>query len=174
MSEQEQQEQVTVEKSEGPVQLPSDHPLVKTLAAQKEQIRELKDKASRLDEIEESQRTDLERAIARAEAAEKWKQEREARDAAAELAAQVAKDKGVPVSALRGSTKEELEAHADELLALIPERPKVATDASGGDRGEDIDGPKQITSVEELKTMTPEQINAARAAGQLDQLLGKN
>ena len=52
-------------------QLPADHPLVKTLAAQKAAIRELKAKASRLDEIEEAQKTETERnadRIAKAEA----------------------------------------------------------------------------------------------------------
>lgn len=141
MSEQEVEPQVEVEKTE-PVKLPDDHPLVKTLAAQKKQISELKEKATRLDEIEEAQRTDLEKALARAEAAEKWKQEREARDAAAELAAEVARDKGITdPSLLAGhSTRESMEAFADKLLAVMPERPKVATDASGGDRGDDIEG----------------------------------
>lgn len=37
----------------------------------------------------------------------------------AQLRSDVAKEKGVPVAALRGSTKEELEAHADELKPLI-------------------------------------------------------
>lgn len=35
------------------------------------------------------------------------------------LVSDVAKDKGVPASALRGSTREELEAHADELAKLL-------------------------------------------------------
>lgn len=138
MSDQVEQDEATVETTE-PVELPSDHPLVRTLAAQKAQIKELKAKAARLDELEEAQKSELEKAIARAEAAEKWKAEREARDAAAEMAAEVAKEKGVPVSALRGSTREELEAHADELLALMPDKPKAATDSSGGDRGDDIE-----------------------------------
>lgn len=53
-------------------QLPADHPLVKTLAAQKQQIRELKAKASRLDEIEEAQKTEAEKMadrLAKADAA---------------------------------------------------------------------------------------------------------
>lgn len=44
----------------------------------------------------------------------------------AELVSAVAKDKGVPASALRGSTREELEAHADTLAELIkPSAPVV-------------------------------------------------
>ena len=46
-------------------QLPDDHPLVKTLAAQKATIRELKAKASRLDEIEESQKSEAEKVADR-------------------------------------------------------------------------------------------------------------
>lgn len=55
-----------------PNELPDDHPLVKTLAAQKAAIKELKAKASRLDEIEEAQKSESEKAadrIAKAEAA---------------------------------------------------------------------------------------------------------
>jgi len=54
-----------------PEQLPDDHPLVKTLAAQKATIKELKAKSARLDELEEAQKTDAEKAadrIAKAEA----------------------------------------------------------------------------------------------------------
>ena len=46
-------------------QLPDDHPLVKTLAAQKNVIKELKAKASRLDEIEESQKSEAEKVADR-------------------------------------------------------------------------------------------------------------
>jgi hypothetical protein len=47
------------------LQLPDDHPLVKTLAAQKAAIRELKSKASRLDEIEEAQKSEAEKVADR-------------------------------------------------------------------------------------------------------------
>ncbi|WP_138443526.1 hypothetical protein [Sinomonas susongensis] len=43
----------------------------------------------------------------------------EAEKAQAKLVADVAKAKGVPASALRGTTKEELEAHADALAELL-------------------------------------------------------
>lgn len=93
------------------------------------------------------EKTKIDEAIARAEAAEAniatVEQEREAANARAAEAeeranglqgqvqtfesekqlnqwrADVAKEKGVPAAALRGSTKEELEAHADELKPLI-------------------------------------------------------
>lgn len=52
-------------------ELPADHPLVKTLALQKAEIKDLKGKAARLSEIEEAQKTDAEKTadrIAKAEA----------------------------------------------------------------------------------------------------------
>ena len=54
-----------------PAKLPDDHPLVKTLAEQKKTIRDLKSRTARLDEIEESQKTEAEKnadRIAKAEA----------------------------------------------------------------------------------------------------------
>lgn len=53
-----------------PTQLPDDHPLVKTLAAQKDEIKVLKEKATRLDQIEQANRTDAEKAADRIAAAE--------------------------------------------------------------------------------------------------------
>lgn len=42
--------------------LPEDHPLVKALAAQKDEIKALKDKARRLDALEDAQKSEAERA----------------------------------------------------------------------------------------------------------------
>lgn len=60
-----------VSETPAPEQLPTDHPLVKTLAEQKKLIKDLKGKASRLDEIEDAQQTETEKTaerIAKAEA----------------------------------------------------------------------------------------------------------
>lgn len=95
------------------------------------------EKAKKFDELEEANKTEQEKLLARAEAAEKLIAEREAKDAAAATAAEVAKAKGVPASALRGSTREELEAHADELLELMPKKP-AAPSADGQGDGEQI------------------------------------
>ena len=96
----------------------------KALAAK---VAELKKKADLYDEQTEAGRSDLEKALARAEKAEKGLAD--ARQALAEkdrmvLAAQVAAAKGVPADRIRGDSREEMEADADELLALI--RPTVA------------------------------------------------
>jgi phage-related tail protein len=61
----------TESETPSPEQLPTDHPLVKTLAEQKKAIKDLKAKASRLDAIEEAQKSEAEKAadrIAKAEA----------------------------------------------------------------------------------------------------------
>ncbi|MCW4458180.1 hypothetical protein [Microbacterium sp. MPKO10] len=70
------------------------------------------DAAKRLAEIEESQKTEAERAAERLAAAEKRAAELEAKATRAEVAAA----KGVPTDLLKGSTKEELEKYADELI----------------------------------------------------------
>lgn len=53
-----------------PNELPADHPLVKTLSAQKATIKELKAKAARLDEIEEATKSEAEKAADRISKAE--------------------------------------------------------------------------------------------------------
>jgi hypothetical protein len=98
-------------------------------------VPDLRKKADEYDKLVESQKTEQERILARAEAAEAKAAALEAAEQArvekAQLAQQVAdwktkiaadpKFAGVPASALRGSTEEELREHAAELKALIPE-----------------------------------------------------
>lgn len=75
--------------------------------------------AEKLAEIEEASKTETQKAIERAEKAEKALAERDAKSALAAARDEVAAATGVPAAALRGSTKEELEAHAAELAPLI-------------------------------------------------------
>lgn len=78
--------QVAETATETPQQLPDDHPLVKTLAAQKEQIRELKERTQQLDELEQANLTEQEKAEARVKAAEERAAELEIRNNIAEVA----------------------------------------------------------------------------------------
>lgn len=78
--------QVAETATEIPQQLPDDHPLVKTLAAQKQQIKELKEQNQRVDELEQAQLTEQEKAEARVKAAEERAAELEARNNIAEVA----------------------------------------------------------------------------------------
>lgn len=61
------------------VMLPDDHPLVKTLAAQKEQIKALKERTQQLDHLEESQKSEAQKAEERLAEAERRASEAEAR-----------------------------------------------------------------------------------------------
>ena len=104
------------------------------------------------------------------------KEAAEKRAAAAETAslkARIAATKGVDVDLLTGTTQEEITASADRLLAWRgPVTPPASTSsADAGQRGDNVAGPRQLTR-EDLKTMTPEQINKARRDGQLNQIMG--
>jgi len=108
----------------------------KTLSRQNEQrAKDNADKAKKFDEHEEANRTELEKFQARAEAAEKAVAERDAKEAAGKLREEIATEKkfaerSIKASALRGTTREELEAHADELLEMIP-APAATASAEG-------------------------------------------
>ncbi|HOY80500.1 MAG TPA: hypothetical protein PLB92_00035 [Rhodoglobus sp.] len=95
---------------------------------------DLKKKAEAHDQLVASQQTEQEKILARAEAAEKRAADLEKAEQdrleRAELAQKIedwktkiaaeSKFEGVPASALRGSTEEELREHAAQLKALIP------------------------------------------------------
>lgn len=117
-----------------------------------EEIAQLRDKAQKFEAAEQANMTELEQWKTRAETAEQWKAERERKDTAAALAADVAKEKGVPANALRGSTREELEAHADELLTFMPKLPP-APSADGQGEGDPIgDGDLSADDIVEAAT----------------------
>lgn len=91
---------------------------------------ELKAKADQFDQLEEANRTELERATARAEKAEKDL----AASQAAQLRMQVAAAAKLPAdmaSRLQGDTAEELEADAEKLAELLtPERTESGREGS--------------------------------------------
>lgn len=80
---------------------------------------ELKTKAEQSDAAIAAAQQATTEAISRAEAAEGKVSEFEGKEQITKLRADVAKTVGVPADVLRGSTKEELEAHAAELKPLI-------------------------------------------------------
>lgn len=128
--------------------------------------------AKKLAEMEEANKTEIEKAQARADLAEK-----ELNSTRIEaLRNSVALDRKLtPSQAKRlvGSTREELEADADELLAdLKNSQPSaVATSEGQGKQGEPVGQAAQITSRDQLKNMTSQEIVAAKADGRLDGLL---
>ena len=76
---------------------------------------ELKRKANEFDKAAEASKTELQKALDRAEAAEKRAAAFEAKEQAASWAAEIVKGSDVPASLLRGDTKEALQAHFDQL-----------------------------------------------------------
>lgn len=104
-------------------QYPADHPLVTAFNAQKAKLADthkryadydaLKAKAEKFDQAEQAAKSDAEK---QAEALANLQRENESLKVAA-LRAEVAATKGVDPDLLTGSTKEELEAAADKLLA---------------------------------------------------------
>lgn len=87
----------------------------------------------KLQELEESQKTELERAVSRAEAAENELAEIKRIQQVSQWKSEVAKETGVPVDIINGSTKEEMEECATKLQEYIPKTeerdvPYVASD----------------------------------------------
>lgn len=85
----------------------------------------LKAKAAKFDEAEQQAMTDMQKAVARAEAAERRASELETRQQVADWAAEITKGSPIPAAALRGSSREELEAHFEQLRSLVPDPPAV-------------------------------------------------
>jgi hypothetical protein len=78
--------------------------------------------AKRLTEIEDAQKTELQKALERAEAAESRISQYETEQQLNTWRTEIAEASGVAAAALRGSTREELEAHAEILKPLIGEK----------------------------------------------------
>jgi hypothetical protein len=98
---------------------------------------EYKAAADELAKLKEKDKTELERATERAEAAEAKLAEREAAEAIALAAREVSKATGVPEEALRGSTREEIEAHAEVLKPFFAKgaAPSVNTGSPSTEEG---------------------------------------
>lgn len=94
----------------------------------------LKEKAAKYDEVENANKSDLQRLEERAAAAEAKVAKFEAAEQRAKWAAEIVKDSAVPASALRGDTREELEAHFAELAPLIGQAQVPDLRASAGQR----------------------------------------
>lgn len=80
---------------------------------------DLKAAASRLAEIEEANKTEEQKRAERIAELESKVTQYETREQLAAWKAEVAEATGVPAAALAGSTKEEIEAHAETLKPLI-------------------------------------------------------
>ena len=129
------------------------------------------EKAQQFDQMEEAAKSDLQKAIERAERAETERDEALGKA----LRARIAQIAGVPVGLLHGTDEADLAGQAQALLNFKGEKP-ASTPAEGvaGKQGEDVKGPSQITSREALEKMSPEEVVKAMRNGQLNQMLKTN
>jgi hypothetical protein len=159
--------------------LPDDHPLVKTLAAQKDQIRALKaanqetsEKAKQFDELQEANKSEMQKLIDRAESAEKDAETLRSEKTHRDMAAKVSGETGVPVDLLVGDTEDDMREYAGKLRAYRgPETSAPPASIVGNADDTPANQTKQLTQAD-LQSMTSAQIVAADRAGQLDQLKG--
>ena len=123
-----------------PITLPDDHPLVKTLAAQKDQVAKLK-----------AAITPAEQLTALQDKAKRF-DEHDARAEQLKVRDEVARAKGLTASLLRGSSKEDFEAHADELIAAGL-KPAIAPPADGqGNTGTQVSTSDELSPDEVAPT----------------------
>lgn len=102
-----------------------------------------------LEAIRDKERTDLERANARAEKAEQKLKDKEDAEAEANLRKEIADTSGIKPSLLRGKTREELEAHAKELVDEFKiEKPKAPPVNGQGDAGSAVNDGKEMSADE--------------------------
>lgn len=111
-----------------------DHIVGERLAREREKYSDydaLKEKATRLDTLEESQKSELQKATERASAAEAELAALKKAQAVREMRDKVSQETGVPVNLLTGETEEECKAIAEAIKAYAtPSYPTVE------DRGE--------------------------------------
>lgn len=126
------------------------------LADQKRKIGErfadyddVKAKAAKLNEIEQASKSELEREREARTAAEARAAKYEAKEQASAWAAEIVKGSTIPAHVLRGSTREELEAHFNELKELAP-KPQRTPVPPGKPAGGDT-GSRAVAALRELR-----------------------
>lgn len=114
---------------------------------------DLKAKAAKFDEVEAKNLSELEKANRRASEAEAKAAKYEQAEQRRTWVSEVAKSKGVPADLLRGSTKQDLEAHADQLKAAgigtAPQRRATPPGKPAGDG--DKTGSRAAAALREMR-----------------------
>ena len=121
-------------------------------ASKYENYEELKAKAQKFDEIEEQNKSELQKANDKASALEKELESMKKANAVREIRDEVAKANGVPANLLNGSTKEECEAQAKALLEFakpnaypsVPDGGEARTTGGGKTRDQFADWFEEI------------------------------
>lgn len=111
---------------------------------------DLKAAKTELDKLREESKTELQKALDRATAAESKVASFEAKEQAQQWAGEIVKGSEIPASVLRGSTREEMQAHFDQLKELAPKPPKRTSVPSGKPAGGDT-GSRAVAALRELR-----------------------
>lgn len=99
----------------------------------------LAEKAKKYDEWQQSNMTDLQKAEALAKTLQEELDGYKTKESVAAWAKEVSEATGVPAEALRGSTKEEIEAHAESLKQFFPATPVAPVVAGDGKQPAAVD-----------------------------------
>lgn len=175
-----------------PLELPDDHPVLKTMRTERDQRKQLEQQIA---ELRKAQMSETERAIAEAreqavaEARQEWDTERDAiaRERMADrVRVAAAKDLNDPEDAVRLIDLDSLDPSSTDVDAEIASRLQQLTEAKpylkvsethpsgsrdAGSRSDSIK-PSQLTR-QDLQSMSPEQIKTAQNEGRLDDLMGR-
>lgn len=108
---------------------------------------DVKAKAAQLDQIEQASKTETQKALDRAAELEKELSTYKTKEQVAAWAAEITKDSEIPASVLRGSTREELEQHFEQLKSLAP-KPKRTSAPTGQPTGEP--GSRSVAALRQL------------------------
>lgn len=113
---------------------------------------DLKTKAAEYDKVTEASKTELQKAIERAEAAEQRAQAFEAREQRTKWAEEIVKGSDIPAAALRGATREELAEHFEVLKGLV--KPPRRTATPPGRPAQDSEKGRAAAALRELRRGT--------------------
>ena len=119
----------------------------------------LKEDSAKLKELEEANKTALEKAEERAKSAEEKAAMLEHEKELQTWAGEVSQETGIPASVIKGTTREEMSAHANQIKQAIPMH------ANGGEGGE---VPPPSLSKEEILAIKDDKERKAAIAENID------
>jgi len=110
---------------------------------------DLRAKAAKLDQLEQESKTELQKALDKAAALETELTAYKTKEQVAAWASEIVKGSDIPASVLRGSTKEELEQHFEQLKSLAPLKP-TRTSAPAGQVTGSGQGSRAVAALRQL------------------------
>lgn len=107
----------------------------------------VREKAAKFDELEQASKSEVQKALERATALEAELNAYKQREQVAQWAREIVQGSDIPADVLRGSTREELEQHFEQLKSLAP-KPKRTPAPAGRVTGEQ--GSRAVAALRQL------------------------